>query len=571
MLLAVLALAGLTATAHAERPFGGSATPLAQGSSAGYTLHHVVTSDPTKSDIVASFTPDVKAIYAWATISADGGAEERQYTVDIQFLAPDGTIVKSQWYGSDTGTITTYPEDAQQFQDANVARKQLNIAGTPNAQRTGQWTVNYAVGGKLIASDNFTLADANDLAKSDTANSGEQGLIDAGYNVIEFTDAEGKEGNIFAYTIMEPASQDLYSAETTQQIVDGLAALRQSFADAGKLYVFLRYDPRYEIAYFTDAPNVDAYLADGNFNTLASKLKVDVFDNDQGEYLGSTAKSFITKNFGGGTYQAPLNVPGKKSTGGVGTVRVVASPSNLPADGTSKSVITITVIDNRNKPLVDAEIELALSGSGMGTIRPRVTSTDENGEADAVFTAGKKEGSVTITATVKDTTGTATITLGQGGKTTTPPTNTTTNTGDNAADNAIAFMAGQGYKATKAAYLSEDHKSAAIALDLGTSYDINEIPLPIIYGMTALRSFFTDATTLAVIIPYQQNFLYLQSTAQQYDDLSSKLGAAADDSAKKTAFNDYLSAVFAQSSLVDRNGNRVSAFKDFYNKNFTGG
>ncbi len=532
-------------------------TPQTQSSEAGYTLLYSFSSDPQDNTYVATFTPDVKAIYAWATVVEQGGAAQKQFTVDTQFIAPDGSPVDSRWFGSDTGTVTTYPADAKKFGDENVARKFINVAGTPNAQLLGQWTVNFSVGGKLIASGNFTLSDATDIGQSDAAGAAEQALRDAGYQVSEFTETTGKSGNLFAFTIMLPASQDLYSSQTTQQIVDGLRALRQAFPNSKTLYVFLHYNDRYEVAYFTTPEAVDAYIQSGDFDALTQELSYDVWDIQAGAYLGKGAKDFIVKNFGAGTYQNPPNAPPSKSSNTVGSVRVVVAPSDLPADGASKAIVTVTVYDKRNQPVPNAEVTFELSGSGEGSMRPRVTSTDENGQADAVFTAGKKNGAVTIAATSGGVSGTGVVTLGSGSQ-------------DPASDNVIAYLGGQGYKALKAGYMDSAKTAAGVVIDLGASYNLNQVTGPIIYGMTALRINYPEAKTLAVIIPYQENMLIFPAAVGDFDALLKELAAAKTDDDKKAAFQSFLGVVFGKAAYVDRNGKTISNFKDFVNKNFTG-
>ncbi len=532
--------------------------PALDDSSSGYTLDYSFSSDPGDNTYVASFTPDVQAIYAWATITQNGGAPEKQFTVDIQFVAPDGTPIDSEWYKNDTGTITTYPENSDTFGDKNTARRFINVAGTPNAQLTGQWTVNYTVGGKIISSGNFTIADANDISQDETAASGEQLLTDAGYDVIEFTETEGKSGNLFAYSIMSPVSQNLYSSDTTQQIVDGLAALRKSFPDSGTLYVFLRYDPRYEVAYFADAPDVDAYLQSNDFNTFANAITIDVYDNQTNQYLGKSSTAYINKNFGAGNYSTPPSPPLAKGSSTIGSIRIVITPTTLPADGASKAVVTVTVFDKRNKPLPDAEVTFEISGSSGGTIRPRVTTTDESGQADAVFTVSKTNGSAIITASSGGASSSGTITVGTGST-------------DSAADNVIAGLSAQGLKATKVGFLGNDQKTVGVMIDLGDSYGLNDLSAPIVYGMTALRSNYPDATTLVVYIPYQTNLLRFTSSTAQYDDLLKALGAAKTQDDKDTAFVNFLTKVFGQSAYVDQNGKQLSNFKDFQNQNFSGG
>jgi len=573
--IAVLLLAGMSAFAivstvtRAEGPMRGARffkegrreiqpAPALQSNTPGYTLLYSFSSDPTDNTYVASFTPDVAAIYAWATIVEENGAEQKQFTVETQFLSPDGQPVESEWFENDTGKVTTYPADADSFDDENVARRFIEVADKPNAKLTGQWMVEYRVGGKLIASGNFTLEDANQTAQGDAAESAIQTLTDAGYEVLELAELEGKNDNLFAFVIMTPASRDLYSSETTQQIVDGLGVLRQTFPESGTLYTFLRYDARYEIAYWADPVDVDAYLNDNDFSAFSQTISVDVYDNEQGKYLGSASKDFINKNFGGGTYQAPPNPPVSKSTSRIGSLRVTVSPASLPADGASKAIVSVTVYDKKNLPVPDAEVTFEVAGSAGGSIRPRVTSTDENGQADAVFTVGKLDGQATITASSGGATGTGVITVGKG-------------SADAAADNVIGSLSAQGYNATKVGFIDEAKTSVAVLIDLGASYNLSQISGPIIYGMTALRINYPEATTLVVVIPYQENLLMFPATSAEYDALGKAIAAAKTDAEKQTAFTNFLTLVFAKAAYVDRNGKPISTFKDFINKNFTGG
>ena len=566
--LFVLGVWGWVAVTYADAPLRGASStrangrdaqiPPAQNSGAGYTLLYSFSADPKDNTYVATFTPDTKEIYAWASIVEEGGAATKDFTVDTQFIAPDGSPVESEWYSGDTGKVTTYPSDAKKFSDENVARRFIKVAGSPNALLSGQWTVNFSVGGNIIASGNFTIADAGDIGQSDTANGEEQELTDAGYEVLQFTETKGKSGNLFAFVIMNPASADLYSSQTTQQIVDGLAALRGAFPDSETLYVFLHYSDRYEVAYFADAPDVDAYLKSNDFGAFAKTITVDVYDLEANKYLGKASKDFINKNFGAGTYQNPPSPPLSKKSNSVGSLRVVVSPSSVPADGVSKAIVTVTLYDKRNNPVPNAEVSFDLSGSGDGSMRPRVTSTDDNGQADAVFTAGKKNGAVTITASSGGVNGSGVVTVGSGSQ-------------DPASDNVISYLSAQGYKATKAGYIDAGKTAAGVIIDLGSSYSMNDVTGPIIYGMTALRLNYPEAKTLAVFIPYQQNMLAFPVATTEYDKLLQQMATAKSEEDKKTIVTNFLTVVFNKATYMDRNGNPISSFKDFYNKNFTGG
>lgn len=558
-LIAVCALTAMLAYAPAtlaEPPVDRySSAPIA--SEPGYTLHYSFSSDPTNSAYVASFTPDVKAIYAWGTLSADNGAPQKQAKVDIQFYAPDGTPVDSKWYGQDTGTVTSYPAGSASFGPQNVARRQLDVAGTDNARRTGQWAVTFSQDGKLVSTGNFTLAGATELGASDVASDTKQTLTDAGYEVLDYTEATTDEGKRIAIVIMDPISKDLYSSDTSQQVVDGFAALRTGAPQAEDLLVFLATDPRYEILYYVAASDFDAYLQSNDFNGLADKIGINVYDKENDEYLGSGALDYIDKNFGAGSAKPPGNAPLSKVTN-VGSVRMEISPTSLPADGKSSAQVKVTVYDKRNKPLPDAEVSFEVTGSGDGSIRPRVTSTNADGVADATFTAGKQNGAVTIAANVNGNTGTGNITIGSG-------------SGDDVQDSVISFIAAHGYTAVRAGYIDNTKKAAAVIVDLGSTYDINDVGPPILYGLIALRAYYPEASTLAVMIPYQEDYIVFPSSTDDYDQFKKDIEAATTEPDKRKVIDDYLGVIYGQSDVIDAEGNVKSSYKDFYNKHFGGG
>lgn len=79
------------------------------------------------------------------------------------------------------------------------------------------------------------------------------------------------------------------------------------------------------------------------------------------------------------------------------TIAVTSSDQWLTADGKSQARITAKVALN-GRPVEGHNIDFAVS-SGSGSIRAVKNTTDRNGEARAVYTAGKKIGIALITAT----------------------------------------------------------------------------------------------------------------------------------------------------------------------------
>ena len=529
----------------------------------GYTIVTLLTADPSKAEYMASFTPDVPSIFAWVFIIANQGAAEKQFQVDVQFISPDGQEVDSQWYKGDTGKVTSLSKDSYDrgsWAAKNISRRQLDIAGTDNASLIGQWTVNFRVGGKTMSVENFTLATASDVEISDAAAAAQKALEEQGYTVVTFGTTTWDDGTVIGYVEMPMVSTDLYSAETSKQIVDGYAALRPTYPKATTLLNELDYSERYTLVYYAKVTDWDAYVKSQNYIKLWNTLAYAVWDNQAQDWVQKAgAKDFVKKNFGAGTPKPPVSTS-KKDTGTVGSIRVQVSSSTLPADGSSTADVTVTVFDKKNKALPNTDLTFATSGTGTGTVRPRATTTDSKGGATAIFTAGTKAGTVTITAAVGTTTGTAVVTLGEESSASDP------------ADNVRTVLASQGLTVLDVQY--DQSKSLAwVSIDLGAQITQDDLVVAIVFGCGTLRDNYPNAATVATIVPYQRRYLLtFPARAEDVDRLAAAWKAAKGDKAKQTAaVQAFIDTVVSNSVVMDANtGQVISPFKDFANKNFGG-
>lgn len=521
----------------------------------GYTLIASLSADPKKSDYAASFSPEVSAIYAWVFIVAEGGAAEKQFLVDIQFTSPMGTKVDSKWYSSDTGKVTTIPRedyDAGKWSAKNIARRQLDIAGTENADLTGQWTVTFSVSGKVVHTENFTLATADEIATFTREDAAKKELEDKGYTVNNFGTTTWSSGTVAAYVRMPMVSKNLYSSETSQQLVDGFAADRKGFPNATVLIVQLEYTERYWIRYDSNVTDWDAYVKSKDFDKFAAALYYSVWDTEKQDWVPKAElKDFMKKNFGAGWHKPPSGVTPKRGT--VGSVRVQVSPSTLPADGTSTAQVTATVYDKQNKPVPDTTLTFAVSGTGMGTIQPKTATTDSKGQAKATYKAGTKAGTVTITVTVGDTTGTTTLTLGEEKEDT-----------DTAEDNVRTFLAGQGYTVLKVEY-NKAESYAWVMLDLGEDFDTDDLAWAVLYGCATLRDNYPNASKLAVAVLYEKMYgLVFPAQATDVDQVVAAVKAAKGDKTKiNAALQRFFASVFNNAVVIDARGKVVGTVKDF--------
>jgi len=78
-------------------------------------------------------------------------------------------------------------------------------------------------------------------------------------------------------------------------------------------------------------------------------------------------------------------------------ITMSASPSRLPADGSSKSVITVQVKNNDNNPIVG---DIVTFSTNLGLVTAQST-TDADGKATATLTSEQRNAIATVTATLK--------------------------------------------------------------------------------------------------------------------------------------------------------------------------
>ncbi|MCX7777732.1 MAG: Ig-like domain-containing protein, partial [Armatimonadetes bacterium] len=96
--------------------------------------------------------------------------------------------------------------------------------------------------------------------------------------------------------------------------------------------------------------------------------------------------------------QAQANITIELIAGLPAQVIVKAAPAELTADGRSTSQITTTVYDAKGNPVKGIELTFTAS---IGRVSPESATTDDNGNATAVYTAGTKVGIAVVTARAK--------------------------------------------------------------------------------------------------------------------------------------------------------------------------
>ena len=98
-----------------------------------------------------------------------------------------------------------------------------------------------------------------------------------------------------------------------------------------------------------------------------------------------------------------------------GSLTLTIVPNSVLATGEEEVQVTVLLKDADGNPVANETIDLTLSDATLGSFDDDTPTTDANGEATAVFTAGSKGGTVTVTATWDSggtpVTGTGTITI----------------------------------------------------------------------------------------------------------------------------------------------------------------
>ena len=99
----------------------------------------------------------------------------------------------------------------------------------------------------------------------------------------------------------------------------------------------------------------------------------------------------------------PYNCSGRIENGGdyhpliKSIIRVSASPEELPANGTSKSLVT-AIVANQTGPVVGVDVSFSLDNTTLGKLEPLTAKTNDSGIATSNFTAGTIPGVVNVTA-----------------------------------------------------------------------------------------------------------------------------------------------------------------------------
>lgn len=131
-----------------------------------------------------------------------------------------------------------------------------------------------------------------------------------------------------------------------------------------------------------------------NFAASGAKLRGEVKDLRNGDYQA------VFSTTGSGPVELSATVPASATGNPLSRVLLLPARSRLPGDGLSSTLITVATLDEFGYPVPNQEVMLKLS-LGDGTL-PTTTKTNAEGLAQVYYTAGRKNGLVTVNATVGD-------------------------------------------------------------------------------------------------------------------------------------------------------------------------
>jgi hypothetical protein len=105
-----------------------------------------------------------------------------------------------------------------------------------------------------------------------------------------------------------------------------------------------------------------------------------------------------------------LTPSSRSRAAGEATLVMTAQPAELPADGVSTSRIVAVLRDRDGLPKANAVLRFEVSGRN-GFVTPLTPQTDDTGRLEAMYVAGRRPGTVTITASDPFTRATGAVTV----------------------------------------------------------------------------------------------------------------------------------------------------------------
>jgi hypothetical protein len=138
-----------------------------------------------------------------------------------------------------------------------------------------------------------------------------------------------------------------------------------------------------------------------NFTANGARLKGDVKDLRNGDYQALFATT------GAGPVELAATVSSAKTGNPLARVLLLPARERLPGDGLSSAMLTVATVDEFGYPVPNQEVSIkVIQGDGL---LPATATTNADGIAQIFYTAGRRNGVVSINATVGDLAASATL------------------------------------------------------------------------------------------------------------------------------------------------------------------
>ncbi len=329
----------------------------------------------TDENGVATATLTAATTTGTATVSATAGSASG--TTDVAFVA--GTAANVE-VGADPTTLT-----ADGSSTSAISARVTDANGNPVAGET----VNFAT--TLGAIDPTTATtNANGVATATLTAASSPGTA----NVTAVAGAANGSTNV-DFVVGSAANVDV-TANPTTLTADGssTSAITARVTDANGNPI-AGESVTFQTTGGTIAPAAATTDANGEANaTLTASTSI--------ETATVTASADATSN----------SVDVDFVAGAAANVVVSATPTTLPADGSSTSIISAQVTDANGNPVIGQSVNFATTLGGMA---PATATTDANGIATATLTAASASGTATVSADTGAASGSTTIAFVAGG------------------------------------------------------------------------------------------------------------------------------------------------------------
>lgn len=257
----------------------------------------------------------------------------------------------------------------------------------------------------------ITWQSEQQLTESDYYHSWPQDLVANGSNLYMVCGDDKDSGIREVYFMKSMDNGNNWGTPIRLSNADGYSSDQASIAvDGENLYVAWKDEK--DIYPYAGADEIYYINSSDGGNTWASPLRLTYAPNESLQPSITVNNNNVhvvwIDNRTGDRYEYRTYY--KRSPDFASNISLTANPSNLPADGTSMSILTATVTNKIGSPIKGLNVSFRIE-SGSGILLSNYNYTNSNGETSVIYRAGTISGDVVIDASVDGVWNTTTITL----------------------------------------------------------------------------------------------------------------------------------------------------------------